>query len=299
MSYYRFGPEDILNTTLKTYPKSTIELNGNIITGSVYLENSYIISQFGPKYSNLNTRTYKGYSQRKAGFVNFTGPFTASVLFKSAISGSTNNILFHSISGTLYPYYKVENADYKPEYGGTKSTFFRIIDIPSIYYDKRVLTGSFSASDYNSAGEWREIFDNGRGGVYSGSLTATLVGNIFYDEGIVTLTKPDLIDFANVSTENLKWRVNFKGINNIPIKIFNCRCPAGDCNASTNPTFYQQPDTGDYKNQKEIIMDKKDTYITTIGLYNDQFELVAMAKLSMPIKKELATNINFRLKIDM
>jgi len=298
MSYFKFSPNDILNLVLKTNPKSVVEQNGDQITGSVYLDNNYIISEFGPQISNLNTREYKGYSQKKGGFLNFFGPFTASVSFFSAISGSTNNILYHSLSGSLIPFYKVENNNYNTKYGNVGVTSFRVINIPSVYYDKKILTGSFTASDYDNAGDLRQIYDNGLGGVYSGSITGTLVGNIFYDDGVVILKKTDLLDFGLASSVNSKWKVSLKGTHNIPVKIFNCRAPSGELNASTNSTFYQQPTTGDFKNSKEIIMNPKATYITQIGIYDNQYRLVALVKLAQPIKKEISTNINFRIRWD-
>ena len=40
------------------------------------------------------------------------------------------------------------------------------------------------------------------------------------------------------------------------------------------------------------------SYITTVGLYNDQQELLAVAKLSKPIKKDKKSELNIRIKLD-
>ena len=40
------------------------------------------------------------------------------------------------------------------------------------------------------------------------------------------------------------------------------------------------------------------SYITTVGLYNDQQELLAVAKLSKPIKKDKKSELNIRVKLD-
>jgi len=301
MSYYSFAKDDIIDIVLDTYPKHTVEFNGTdnkgyAVTGSIELDREYLRDPEDNEV--LRTRTYTGFSQKRGGLTTTDGPFTASINIKTATSGSTNNELWFSLSGTLYPFYRVVNADYEMYYNNSLATTVRVIDIPSIYYDKEILTGSFSASDKDSAGDDRKIYDNGRGGLYSGSLTGTLVGNIFYQEGLAVLTKDDLSNFGSDSSTNFKWKVDLKGVHRIPIKIFNCRAPAGELNCSTNPTFYQEPTTGDYKNEKEIVMNPKNTYITTVGLYNENFELVAMAKLAQPIKKTIQDNINIRLKID-
>ena len=39
-------------------------------------------------------------------------------------------------------------------------------------------------------------------------------------------------------------------------------------------------------------------YVTSIGLYNDQHELLAVAKLSRPIKKPKEYDISFTIRFD-
>lgn len=170
----------------------------------------------------------------------------------------------------------------------------RVITIPEIYYDREILSGTFSASDY--VGNGRNLYDDGRGGIYSGSLTGTLVGNIFYSEGIVVLKKADLTaSFADFASQpsNAKWSIALRGTHTIPVKILRCRAPAGEFNASTNPTFYQVV-TG----SKQVIMPDNTTYIDTIGIYNEEYELVAIAKLSQAIRKDENQDIQFRLRFD-
>jgi hypothetical protein len=71
-------------------------------------------------------------------------------------------------------------------------------------------------------------------------------------------------------------------------------------NASTNETFYKIPSasTDIYKNEREIILEKPYTYVTTIGLFNKNYELVGLAKLAQPVKKEEQQDILFRVRLD-
>jgi hypothetical protein len=39
-------------------------------------------------------------------------------------------------------------------------------------------------------------------------------------------------------------------------------------------------------------------YVTSVGLYNDQHELLAVAKLSRPIKKPKEYDISFTIRFD-
>ena len=46
------------------------------------------------------------------------------------------------------------------------------------------------------------------------------------------------------------------------------------------------------------MIDNPQTYITTIGLYNDSIELLATAKLSQPLAKDFTKEALVRIKLD-
>ena len=46
------------------------------------------------------------------------------------------------------------------------------------------------------------------------------------------------------------------------------------------------------------MIDNPQTYITTIGLYNDANDLVAVAKLSQPVVKDFTKEALIRVKLD-
>ena len=46
------------------------------------------------------------------------------------------------------------------------------------------------------------------------------------------------------------------------------------------------------------MADSPTTYITTVGLYNDDNNLLAVAKLSQPLKKDFTTEALIRVKLD-
>jgi hypothetical protein len=66
-------------------------------------------------------------------------------------------------------------------------------------------------------------------------------------------------------------------------------------NYSNNPTFFDET-TGTIFNN-DFVNDPR-VYITTIGLYNDNNELLAVAKLSKPIKKDSASELLLKTKLD-
>jgi hypothetical protein len=73
------------------------------------------------------------------------------------------------------------------------------------------------------------------------------------------------------------------------------RARNSEFNYSENPTFISGP-TG------EVIYDEfinsPQTYITTVGMYNDQNELLAVAKLSRPLIKDFTKEALVRVKLD-
>jgi hypothetical protein len=46
------------------------------------------------------------------------------------------------------------------------------------------------------------------------------------------------------------------------------------------------------------FVDNPQTYITTVGLYNDNSELLAVAKLSRPLPKDFTKELLVRVKLD-
>jgi len=290
VTFYKFNSGDIIHTTIKTFPSFFIENSGQQVTGSVFLEHPYL-------ETNLRYRTFQGFSQKQGGVIVKTGSMSASVDLQTGVSGGTNSVLWHAVN-QLYRYYSLENSNYSLTFTGSKATTIRVVSVPEIYYDQKILTGSFTGSDVNAAGASRLIYDDGRGGLYSGSVSGTLIGSIFYSEGIAVITKGDLTNFGDVSSTNLNWRFWLKGVSEIPVQIFKCRAPAGELNASTNPTFYTVPASGSHKNLREIVSSSLSPYITKVGLLDDQFNVVAIAQLAQPIKKNESDSYLYKIKMD-
>ena len=76
---------------------------------------------------------------------------------------------------------------------------------------------------------------------------------------------------------------------------FFCRAGNKEFNFSNNPTFFTGS-TGDFTNPT-FFKDPK-TYITTVGLYNNANELLAVAKLSQPVLKSYSREALIKVKLD-
>lgn len=205
----------------------------------------------------------------------------------------------------------------------------RVIHVPSMFYGRQIDPGSVVIKDgvYNSREVVRVFNDDGRGTLYvSGSMTQEAsdeqytgnrrikVGNVFYTEGLIVFTDPALYDMMNsgsaywssTPTATGSFRnlieIDFKGQTRIHTKTFNCRIHQTQLNASNNPTFsYLDTNGTETRDDDRTLVIRNDgiTYITAIGLYNEDRKLVGVAKLAQPVRKREKDKLNIRLKFDM
>ena len=75
------------------------------------------------------------------------------------------------------------------------------------------------------------------------------------------------------------------------------RATSQQFNATTNESFYTQSAAGTKQVIAGLATDPK-TYITTVGLYNNSSELLAIAKLSQPILKSTSREALIKVKLD-
>jgi len=88
--------------------------------------------------------------------------------------------------------------------------------------------------------------------------------------------------------------IQFNNTTELNSTIYFCRANHNEFNYSTNPTYL----TGSKIRVKTNSTDEPVSYITSIGLYNDRNELMAVAKLSEPLKKTPSTEFTLRCRLD-
>jgi hypothetical protein len=84
-------------------------------------------------------------------------------------------------------------------------------------------------------------------------------------------------------------------IENVSTSHYFVRANNREYNFSNNPTFITGS-TGQFK-QATFERDPK-VYITSVGLYNDASELLAVAKISKPIEKSFDKEVSIKVKLD-
>lgn len=156
------------------------------------------------------------------------------------------------------------------------------IDEVRIY--RRALTideiGYLSSNDYNSGSAYQ----------------TRNIGNIFYENGLVCITDPRP-KYKNSLLSS--YDVTYKSTLTLYQHEIICKVKSGQFNLTTNPTIRQNDSDEDDRLKGFVTGSFWKPYITTIGLYNDDGELVAVAKTGQPVQKRDDVDMNFIVKFDM
>ena len=95
------------------------------------------------------------------------------------------------------------------------------------------------------------------------------------------------------------WRnrienISFNNTVELNSTVYFCRANHNEFNYSANPTYV----SGSKIRVKNVSTDAPVSYITTVGLYSADNELLAVAKLSEPLKKDPTNEITLRVRLD-
>lgn len=126
-------------------------------------------------------------------------------------------------------------------------------------------------------------------------------------------------DGTNVASSS--FELDFDGTQFVPVLTMFAHAPRGELNYSSNPTFRDFGQTGSFQpvtssleykefaniSLKNIAKSNFDeptasfenvTYISRIGIYDKDRNLIAIAKLANPVRKREIDNYTFKLKVD-
>ena len=98
-----------------------------------------------------------------------------------------------------------------------------------------------------------------------------------------------------IASDTINRSIQARNEETITSTHFFVRVKNGEYNFSNNPTFVTGS-VGEFS-QATFIGDPK-TYITTVGMYSDRQELLAVAKLSQPIQKSFSNEALIKVKLD-
>lgn len=93
---------------------------------------------------------------------------------------------------------------------------------------------------------------------------------------------------------NRTYDIAYNNTTELNSTIYFCRVGHNDFNYSSNPTYLSASEI----RVKTRASDTPVSYITTVGLYSADNELLAVAKLSEPLKKDPTNEITLRVRLD-
>jgi len=115
------------------------------------------------------------------------------------------------------------------------------------------------------------------------------------------------------------WGVEFQGTNYVSVLTMLAHAPTGELNHSNNPTYIKMGQSEEplvdrtrfeEKSEKELTnivksvytnyseSFEKTTYISKVGIYDEDRNLIAIAKVATPVKKTEDREYTFKIKLD-
>ena len=92
--------------------------------------------------------------------------------------------------------------------------------------------------------------------------------------------------------------LTFQNITNINSTLVFCRATADEFNYSSNPTFVDSDGRIAVIDEGLEDLQRTFSFITTVGLYDSNNNLLAVAKLSRPVEKNDEKDLTFRIRLD-
>ena len=153
----------------------------------------------------------------------------------------------------------------------------------------------------------------------SGSSVDLKVGDIIYTHGMAIITDPAYKSLVNGVLGNpgglQTVTMSFQNTQPIFTHNYHCKIRESEYNFTYNPTSLSSSLETTYDNDQNIYLPSGSVtkgyknnnitgsafqpYITTIGLYNDANQLIAVEKTGQPIPKSANTEMTFIVKIDI
>lgn len=293
---------------------SALNPYGGIITGSYPLtasisRESFILDSSRPHVGALqNTLNYNKYLSRHYAYSSSLGDKATqalnlisipSIFYGSSIKKGTVDLNFY-ISGTVVGQLKDLNQNGELiQVGPSGSTNSGSVAGVVLYNEGFfVLTGSWP-------------LETGVARDYLGTATLVTSSWLYYGVGAQD-------GVAAGSVPSSSYSMNFQGTNPVPTVTMLAHADRGDMNFTPNPTFVEHGQNQAINSSSYWVLEpdlliknttespyvsgsaafEKTTYITKVGIYDEDQNLIGIATVSKPVKKTEERNLTFKLKMD-
>lgn len=216
--------------------------------------------------------------------INLTTGWTTDVTPSTYFTYKIGQV-YNSIQ-QIYNTYKVTNSLQYIEYPDPLPDDIYVISISPQLYSLKIEPSSFVFTHDGNIYE-----DDGNGNIFKNDYD--VVGNILYEFGLIILWDVNLsTDFTTINKNN--FLVEFKSTFKLKEHQYKCVVRTFEFKHSLNPTLLNESE-----NYKEFVDKPYFTpYVTTIGLYNENKELLAVAKLPQPTPTSRFMDTTFIIKFD-
>jgi hypothetical protein len=136
--------------------------------------------------------------------------------------------------------------------------------------------------------------------VLGGVGTETQYCSKFIPDFIVSASVDNIIDHiagCRMQSGSLT-ALTFQNVTNINSTLVFCRANSDEFNYSANPTYVDSDNRIVVIDAGQEDVQQSFTFITTLGLYDSQDNLLAVAKLSRPVEKSNERDLTLRARLD-
>lgn len=217
------------------------------------------------------------------------------------ISGIYEKPLYASVQHLFYGTGSVWNGENK---GWAPTGNIYVVSLAQQSYGESVQPGTFSLTSATATGS---IVDNASGSLFH-AATGTQLGNIFYSLGIAIVQQATGSATGSALSQNGLFltsgsgvTVDFNATHTIYEHTVYCTMDSGEFNYSLNPSLSA---TGSVVGDPIKVLDlfasgTLTPYFTTIGLYSNKGELVALAKVPRAIKRAVESQQTVVVRFDV
>lgn len=196
--------------------------------------------------------------------------------------------------------YKQTDLTFAKYFPTASDSTIGVISIPSRLFGNYIQPNSFiwKSSSFT-------IIDDGEGNLISGS---TIYGNIFYYQGLAIITSGSSADILNFVTSSAVT-CSFSSSLTIYETQYKCTIRSNEFNATLNPSaevsgsilsysgsYFYQPNGG--VPTDNVTGSYFAPYVSTVGLYDEDQNLLAVGKLAQPLPTSATTDITILVNMD-
>jgi hypothetical protein len=246
-------------------------------------------------------------STEEAAISQATSAFTGSNLFRTSTSGSAifTDVGAASSKRTTYGGEVGEIVDASNTSRKVGLVFYdagtAVLDLSKIMWGSQHVSGAISSVVGNPTVTGLATNETIIG---SGSNLQTLYGSNpaarFIPDFLTSGSIDDIVDHLASCrfSSGSNTAVTFQNITNINSTLLFCRATADEFNYSSNPTYVDTDGRIVVVDEGQEDTQRGFSFITTVGMYDANDNLLAVAKLSRPIEKNDEKDLTVRVRLD-